>query len=404
VEREEIVSLLNKLTPREREIFFLRCQGASVKEIAQDLTTSEPTIHFHLGNIYDKLELKPLSPALRLFRMRTVFLPVFLEMANEPPKKPEEDYPKRQPSKESMEMVLRDDVQIAAWKGDKGGELVPVSPKVIDEKEFHPPPPPTLPSGKPKNRSYIYLAIGTVLGLAVAFGGFQLFGPKESSSSQPIAQPTQPVVVQLANTPQPQVPIAAPAAVLPTPTVQPTATPVPLAPTPKPKPGDILYKADWSAGRAGWAGSQDWKIFDNMLISDGTNGSWEMSIIAPYDTSGLTDFAVEAEIQVIKPLGCSSFSLVTHITEKFKGWRSAVNFCEFKGAYIVEQDTGHRPFSPGNEWHTYRVEVKGNTLRYFIDGGLIAEMTDNRLLTPGKVGLSNDEVQLQIRRFEISAL
>jgi len=41
----------------------------------------------------------------------------------------------------------------------------------------------------------------------------------------------------------------------------------------------------------------------------------------------------------------------------------------------------------GEDWHTYRMEVDGNTLRVFHDGRLALEAVDNRYLTGGKIGL-----------------
>jgi hypothetical protein len=46
-----------------------------------------------------------------------------------------------------------------------------------------------------------------------------------------------------------------------------------------------------------------------------------------------------------------------------------------------------RRFVPGRSWHTYRLEVKGNTLSLFIDKTRAGDAIDNRLPEGRQVGL-----------------
>ena len=46
-------------------------------------------------------------------------------------------------------------------------------------------------------------------------------------------------------------------------------------------------------------------------------------------------------------------------------------------------------FDPGANWHTYRLEVEGSTIRFLIDGTLILEATDTRFSAGGGVELFN---------------
>ena len=48
----------------------------------------------------------------------------------------------------------------------------------------------------------------------------------------------------------------------------------------------------------GWAGTKDWKTVSGMLVNDGTEGTGV--ITAPYRPGDIADYAVEAEIQVLK--------------------------------------------------------------------------------------------------------
>jgi len=54
-------------------------------------------------------------------------------------------------------------------------------------------------------------------------------------------------------------------------------------------------------------------------------------------------------------------------------------------------------FEPGGEWHTYRVEAKGNEIRLLVDGDVLAEVVDNKYLDGGQVRLwSNENTQVEV--------
>ncbi len=61
------------LSPRETEVLALLCQGRSYGDAARALFVSEETIHFHIKNIYRKLEVHSKSAAVaRALRDRLV--------------------------------------------------------------------------------------------------------------------------------------------------------------------------------------------------------------------------------------------------------------------------------------------------------------------------------------------
>src|SRR5207249_1859120 len=72
--------------------------------------------------------------------------------------------------------------------------------------------------------------------------------------------------------------------------------------------GTVLYQADWSQGLDGWPGTAGWKQFRGLLINDGSESNRDRWVKAPYvpGTAGIDDYAVEAEIQLVK-LNCGSF-------------------------------------------------------------------------------------------------
>jgi len=72
--RQAPTDSLSLLTPREREIADLVCDGLSNRRIADQLKTSEGTVGIHLQNIYRKLEInnRTMLAALRLRRREGV--------------------------------------------------------------------------------------------------------------------------------------------------------------------------------------------------------------------------------------------------------------------------------------------------------------------------------------------
>jgi DNA-binding NarL/FixJ family response regulator len=62
--RNEDVSLLNRLTQREREVFELIAQGHSNSEIAERLFLTEGTVKTHVNHIFEKLEVRDRTQAV----------------------------------------------------------------------------------------------------------------------------------------------------------------------------------------------------------------------------------------------------------------------------------------------------------------------------------------------------
>ena len=62
--RSEDVSLLIRLTQREREVFELVAQGLSNSEIAERLFLTEGTVKTHVNHIFEKLEVRDRTQAV----------------------------------------------------------------------------------------------------------------------------------------------------------------------------------------------------------------------------------------------------------------------------------------------------------------------------------------------------
>jgi RNA polymerase sigma factor (sigma-70 family) len=63
-ERDRVAALrtlIDRLTPRERDVFMLLVQGKPHKQIGYELGTSERTVKLHRHNIVEKLEVRSLA-------------------------------------------------------------------------------------------------------------------------------------------------------------------------------------------------------------------------------------------------------------------------------------------------------------------------------------------------------
>jgi hypothetical protein len=61
-------------------------------------------------------------------------------------------------------------------------------------------------------------------------------------------------------------------------------------------------------------------------------------------------------------------------------------------------------FDPNTNWHTYRLEVKGTTLRLLIDGNQVLQVQDTTYLSGGKLGLNSFQTELNVRSYKVFAI
>lgn len=243
--------------------------------------------------------------------------------------------------------------------------------------------------------------------------------PTPSPTPSPTPEPT----VTPAPSPTPE-PTATPT---PSPTPEPTATPTPSptpepipAPTPEPTPtpmpaaGTVLYEADTSGGLAEWSGAGGWQTVGGMLVNDGTSDT-PTFIDAPFQPSTL-DYAIEVEMQWARD--GETFGVVARGGDGAGYWAGFAPDCNWEPneddiilwAPLIESFCAEDGRIAGtevgldSEWHTYRLEVQGNTIRVLLDGTVVIETSDNRFLSPGQVGLWSDGAQVNVRRFSVIAL
>src|SRR5680860_5328 len=165
----------------------------------------------------------------------------------------------------------------------------------------------------------------------------------------------------------------------------------------------VIYEADWSGGLAGWVGTLDRDTAGSMLINDGSNDQPDAWIVAPIDLSDIPDYAIEAEIQVAKTSGVYGFHLVARIDGSegyFGGYWQGNDFDQNKSLLVTDctkewcswgtgSNINQQEYVMDNEWHTYRLEVVGASVRLLFDERLVAEISDTQFLDGGHVGLQS---------------
>lgn len=185
-------------------------------------------------------------------------------------------------------------------------------------------------------------------------------------------------------------------------------------PTASPQP--TPYAADWSVGLNGWTGNPDWHAVGGQLLNDGTGyeSGGDPTIIAPFVPPS-PDYTVQADMQAVAATDQSFFSgQISFGIVVRDGYR--VGYCQGIGLYTCSTDQEnlvisnsrpdnpivHVPFHPSKEWHTYRVDVRANTISLFVDGAKVLETSDNRYLTTGRIGFWSDRTQITVRNVTIT--
>ncbi len=220
----------------------------------------------------------------------------------------------------------------------------------------------------------------------------------------------------------------------------PTATPTP-SPTPV-APGTVLYQADWSKDGSGWTGSRQWKAFGNGQV--GSDGSDQKSFCfwAP-NALPTHNYSVEAHVQFVRPnfpaadttYGPNNyeFGILVRGDGLNNGYEIGMGdhfysapdnlYARPNGALVMRVNNdnirnelymdgltqtkdvlGSKKYTIDNNWHTYRVEVSGNSIKFFLDNALVVETTDNNYIDGVHVGLRAVFATVNVSDFKVKAL
>jgi hypothetical protein len=179
----------------------------------------------------------------------------------------------------------------------------------------------------------------------------------------------------------------------------------------------MVYQTTWQHGKIGWSSSGGgvWQVQNGELSYD---GSGESAITAPASTRGRSNYAVEIVAQALDHSdynGTYGFGIIFRAPAKpdllpHYGTPDALGAgivntsAVVAGIYVYPQKLASSDFDPGQEWHTYRVEVRGTSIRLLIDGQLAAQTRSTRFLSRSKVGLFSIDDGVSVKSFKLIAL
>ncbi|HZT07355.1 MAG TPA: family 16 glycoside hydrolase [Chloroflexota bacterium] len=186
----------------------------------------------------------------------------------------------------------------------------------------------------------------------------------------------------------------------------------------------IIYQADWTAGLNGWPATAGWSSTGALLQNDGSDfgdanwlgGLWNLHwVAAPYaPPPSLANYAIEAEVQVMRRPQCGSFGVVAG-----GAYQIGLHMCSADSPPTLSvrahnpqlsarsnspQLLANLPLDPGDGWHLYRIELDGPDLHVLVDGVVVADIHDAGAGPAGPVGLWDDHTELAVRAFRVLGL
>jgi hypothetical protein len=285
-------------------------------------------------------------------------------------------------------------------------------------------------------------AAAVTLLLVVAVGLVWLLGRSPSQAPvlavQSQSTPTPRALTFVRNTPTPapapaEIPtatVAAPVeelAEVPTPTV--VATPELLAvstesaTTPTADGGDgVIFEAP-GRNELETLAAGSWSASAEALVNEGTSAVAEPWLVL--SAVPTTTFAVEAEIRVNGLLASvcdQSFGLTAGSPGTDQMYGGGLIFpCAAESArarltdvsvwedgYNADPVLAEEAFDPGDDWHTYRFELRGDELRLLVDGADVVSGTLDAPIDPSsadaQAGLWAQGVQLEVRKVSVQSL
>jgi len=182
-------------------------------------------------------------------------------------------------------------------------------------------------------------------------------------------------------------------------------------------PGTLLYQANWSKELSGWQGSAGWRASGGYLQ---TNEGESLSITAPVHLA-VSNYAVEFQLQVLHLSQNGGYFLFTAKKSPDKdGYVAGVlnllisgprPFGSHPQAQVYLDPTSSSSmqtidFEPQFQVRTYRVEIRGPWVRFFVDGSAVSDATSSRTahLSNGPLNLLCTKVALRVSHFRITAL
>jgi hypothetical protein len=240
------------------------------------------------------------------------------------------------------------------------------------------------------------------------------------AATVPAAVPTATVAVPSADKDP-----ASEADIAPTPVATPEPPVVSTEPATTPAAGggdDVVFEAPGRNELEGLA-SGSWSVSEDTLVNPGSSATAEPWLVLSAVPSA--DFAVEAEIRVsgrLESVCDQSFGLTAGSPGAGQVFGGGLLFpCAsdtararltdvtvWEDGYNADPVLAEETFDPGNEWHTYRFELRGDELRLLVDGADVVSGTLDAPIDPStadaEAGLWAQGVHLEVRKVSVHSL
>jgi DNA-binding CsgD family transcriptional regulator len=375
---EAPIHKLSSLTPRQREVLRLFCDGFSYRQIADQHVVSENTIKAHMGNIYVKLGLDMLPAAQRRRALHQVFCPALERLEQQP-----EAFVK---TEEPEELGL---LPVVVWDMVEEDEraIIPMPPREIIEIKTRSSETNIRPS---KLRWFLFgLFAGILITGGILYAGWRVYrrfvpvvaivrdtplAPVTTSAAEdnPLAQTTQPAI----NTPSDNDNVF----------VSESPSPEALTPEfPPPPQVSILFQDNFDGGLSPY-----WQVITGSpVIVNGMLTADQDTWLAVGDASW-TDYVIEFNADAADCWFSWSYNTLAARfvnSSSMIAWRWAD--CESYW-YVVENGSWNEvPNSnagPGYDMLKFRITVKDNQFAVFVGDQLLSSFFSDRY-NQGKVGL-----------------
>lgn len=193
---------------------------------------------------------------------------------------------------------------------------------------------------------------------------------------------------------------------------RPTATPIPA--------NTVLYQANWSHDFARWHASSGWKLVNGQPQTDLSETT---TMTAPY-IPAVDNYAVEFRLQVISvPHDGGYYMLWVDKTATRDGYHADILNLLTPGSHVfaihplsevlLDPEDSMGPlypqvfdYEPGTQWHTYRVEVRGARVDFFINQVRVSRAISQKTktLSTGPIRLETGKAVLRVDDFRVMTL
>jgi len=179
----------------------------------------------------------------------------------------------------------------------------------------------------------------------------------------------------------------------------------------------LVYTADWSKGLDEWKPSKGWKVVKNYLE---TQVLPDLSITLPY-TPKTPDYAIEFRLQVVSvPANGGHYRLAAAKDGEKDGYTAEVLglLAGDSHTYAVhplmetliepQENMGSAQpqvfdFEPGDEWRTYRVEVRGPRVEFLVNERRMSGATSiqSKQLSQKQITLECSRIVARVSDFRV---